>query len=305
MTIPAFALVLGLLLVLPGLPLSTLLGPEGPRVEEGEGMPGEAEVKALAAAWPDRIAETGFRDGDWMLRIDGEWFAWARGRLVPEAERSEWEQYAAFPFYRYPPGIPPLPDVDEERAARIRARVREEAADPPRRHPGFLGALLQAADREETESRMVRTEVAGFTVTVHRRLAEPLARVSDELRGLRQSDPEVAAFLRGLVEMNGYNYRYVEGTRSRSLHSYGVAVDLVPGSYAGRHAYWLWAMSKVKDFWTVPYEKRWMVPLPVVEAFEKEGFTWGGKWLFFDTMHFEYRPELLGPSAQGIGSATN
>jgi hypothetical protein len=23
------------------------------------------------------------------------------------------------------------------------------------------------------------------------------------------------------------------------------------------------------------------------------GFIWGGKWLFFDTMHFEYRPEIL------------
>jgi len=43
----------------------------------------------------------------------------------------------------------------------------------------------------------------------------------------------------------------------------------------------------------VPYARRWMVPTPVVEAFERHGFVWGGKWLFFDTMHFEYRPEVL------------
>ena len=36
-----------------------------------------------------------------------------------------------------------------------------------------------------------------------------------------------------------------------------------------------------------------MVPLPVVEAFEAEGFIWGGKWYHYDTMHFEYRPELM------------
>jgi hypothetical protein len=36
-----------------------------------------------------------------------------------------------------------------------------------------------------------------------------------------------------------------------------------------------------------------MIPLPVVQAFERQGFVWGGKWLFFDTMHFEYRPEIL------------
>ena len=27
--------------------------------------------------------------------------------------------------------------------------------------------------------------------------------------------------------------------------------------------------------------------------FETHGFIWGGKWYHYDTMHFEYRPELL------------
>jgi hypothetical protein len=30
-----------------------------------------------------------------------------------------------------------------------------------------------------------------------------------------------------------------------------------------------------------------------VDIFERHGFIWGGKWGHFDTMHFEYRPELL------------
>jgi hypothetical protein len=36
-----------------------------------------------------------------------------------------------------------------------------------------------------------------------------------------------------------------------------------------------------------------MPPAALVRAFERQGFVWGGKWLFFDTMHFEYRPEIL------------
>ncbi|MDD5211432.1 MAG: M15 family metallopeptidase, partial [Sulfuricurvum sp.] len=28
----------------------------------------------------------------------------------------------------------------------------------------------------------------------------------------------------------------------------------------------------------------------------KYGFIWGGRWYHYDTMHFEYRPELLAPS---------
>jgi hypothetical protein len=93
--------------------------------------------------------------------------------------------------------------------------------------------------------------------------------------------------------MNGYNYRFVDGTRTRSYHSYGLAIDLIPRSYGGRHPYWRWAMSREPDWWAVPYERRWMPPLPLVETFERHGFVWGGKWLFFDTMHFEYRPEVL------------
>lgn len=31
----------------------------------------------------------------------------------------------------------------------------------------------------------------------------------------------------------------------------------------------------------------------IVEAFEKHGFVWGGKWAHFDILHFEYRPEII------------
>ena len=41
------------------------------------------------------------------------------------------------------------------------------------------------------------------------------------------------------------------------------------------------------------YSYRNRIPWKIVEIFEKYGFIWGGKWYHFDTMHFEYRPELL------------
>jgi hypothetical protein len=42
---------------------------------------------------------------------------------------------------------------------------------------------------------------------------------------------------------------------------------------------------------TIPYENR--IPMEIVAIFEKHGFIWGGKWYHYDTMHFEYRPEIL------------
>ena len=32
--------------------------------------------------------------------------------------------------------------------------------------------------------------------------------------------------------------------------------------------------------------------MEIVRIFEKHGFIWGGRWYHYDTMHFEYRPEL-------------
>jgi hypothetical protein len=282
-----------LLLLVLGSPLSrNLVDAASFTVVAGDTLGGR-EVQALAAVWPDRIAETSFRGSDWMLRIGDEWFAWAHGRLLPEEQRYHWKDFAAMPFYRYALGMPLLPVLDEQTSSRLRQGVRDNQQNPPRRNEAFLGALLRAPTRAETESRLVTLEVAGFTVTVHARIQEPLKAVGRELQSLRLSDPAVKAFFKGLREMNGYNFRYVEGTRSRSLHSYGLAVDLIPKSYQGRNAYWMWAMNGTPDWWTIPYARRWMLPLPVVEAFERQGFVWGGKWLFFDTMHFEYRPEIL------------
>ena len=35
------------------------------------------------------------------------------------------------------------------------------------------------------------------------------------------------------------------------------------------------------------------IPTEIIDIFERRGFIWGGKWSHYDTMHFEYRPELL------------
>jgi hypothetical protein len=227
------------------------------------------------------------------VRVDESWYAWAHGRLLPESERGRWQDYAPLPFYDYPRRLAAFPKLDDETASRLRERVRDEQRHPPRRNEQFMGALLEASDRAETESHLVRTEISGFTVSIHERLSGPASRVSKALDDLRKTDPEVASYLCRLSEMKGYNYRYVEGTRSRSLHSYGTAIDLIPRRRDGGYSYWQWAMDEVPDWWTIPYEERWSPPAALVHAFERQGFIWGGKWFFFDTMHFEYRPELL------------
>lgn len=90
-----------------------------------------------------------------------------------------------------------------------------------------------------------------------------------------------------------FNWRPILGTSRMSPHSFGIAIDI----NTGHSEYWKWDH---RDDWmidSVEINLKWRnsVPLEIVEIFEKHGFIWGGKWYHYDTMHFEYRPEMLPP----------
>lgn len=259
----------------------------------GEESTGEQQIKALAIAYQDRIAEVAFRRDDWAVRVDDTWYYWAHGRLLPEELRQRWEEYASYRFYSYSLELPPIPNLDEESKRRLEDRLEQAAVTPPKRHEGFLSNLYQARTRAQTEARILTVHLMGFEVRVHEQIAEPLKTVNKNLEILSEIDPGVKRFIEELNELAGYNWREIAGTQSRSYHSYGIAIDLVPKSFGGRHTYWRWALQQTDEWYAIAYEQRWMVPLQIVNIFEQEGFLWGGKWFFFDTMHFEYRPEIL------------
>ena len=83
-----------------------------------------------------------------------------------------------------------------------------------------------------------------------------------------------------------FNWRRIKDTERLSLHSFGIAVD-INVEYSN---YWKWDDPGGERL-HLDYVNR--IPLEIVEIFEKHGFIWGGKWYHYDTMHFEYRPELL------------
>lgn len=107
-----------------------------------------------------------------------------------------------------------------------------------------------------------------------------LQKVSDEL----DEHPEWEKYLNGISSIN---WRFIAGTTRLSAHSYGIAVDIgVPMS-----DYWKWQFPKATETDSIKYHNRF--PLELIAIFEKYGFIWGGRWYHFDTMHFEFRPEIL------------
>jgi hypothetical protein len=117
------------------------------------------------------------------------------------------------------------------------------------------------------------------TVTMANGAAGALERVSRELDALP------GGLVKYVMPTAGtYSCRKVAGSRARSMHAYGAAID-INTKYAN---YWRWDSGYGRKL-------RWRnrIPIEVVRIFEKYGFIWGGHWYHHDTMHFEYRPELL------------
>jgi peptidoglycan LD-endopeptidase CwlK len=88
-----------------------------------------------------------------------------------------------------------------------------------------------------------------------------------------------------------FNWRPIAGSDQLSAHAFGIAIDIDP-DYSD---YWHWNIGGDHGK-VIPYKNR--IPHKIVEIFERHGFIWGGKWYHYDTMHFEYRPELLSPGSK-------
>mgnify|MGYP006266093181 FL=1 len=257
--------------------------------------PGYPVIRALARAYPGRVSRISVRDRQWVLQMDGVWYYWADGRLLSEEHLDDLEAFAPLRFYdHYAFGPLQKREVPPEFEARLRERDSVGGNDERSRFNAFNDALYRISSRLEAERIVEWTRFLDRRVRVHPLLIEPLRRVEERILAAAPGDPETQRFIDELFQIHGYNWRNIVGTARRSYHSYGIAVDLLPLRWYGGWAYWQWAYDGgVEEWWDLDLDDRWLVPQPIVDAFEAEGFIWGGKWLFFDNMHFEYRPESI------------
>ena len=101
-------------------------------------------------------------------------------------------------------------------------------------------------------------------IPMHRKCAVSFARVLDSLADRGNSGP--------LPYSGSFNYRLIRGGNSLSMHSYGCAVDFdVEHNPMGRLS-----------------PDGYHANSPLVLAFKREGWTWGGGWKSRpDPMHFQ------------------
>jgi hypothetical protein len=226
-------------------------------------------VATLIAAYPDALA-----------RYDDQTLYWRDGTAMPLSDGKNTKSFeqrlrhssiADQLLLPYPPGpldIPPSLDADP---GRFRNTAFFEKMYGDCKKGDVSRRLVPVAWLPNTWGKIVQvTSING----ADRRLKA----VSAEIDAL-PSDIKRAAY----PIAGSYNCRTVADTGLPSPHSYGIAIDL----NLDFSDYWYWRSHAGH----IEYRNR--MPMEIVRIFEHHGFIWGGKWYHFDTMHFEYRPELL------------
>ncbi|MDR2784731.1 MAG: M15 family metallopeptidase [Treponema sp.] len=266
----------------------------------------EAEdmVKLFAVAYGGRVGPAVFQDGDWTFEMDGVRWYYAQGRFLSGEDAERPEGFRPQFLYRYSPEPPGGPDeISPWRytANQILSRRQSSVSRMPYRlysDPGAIRSPLfetiwQARSKEEAFSHQRLISFLGRSVQIHQDIVSPLNRVEARIQKLAKNDPEIRQWIGNLQSITGWNWRNVAGSTSRSFHAYGAAVDLLMKVQPGMETYWQWTAAKGIDWRSIPAEKRQNPPVAAIRAFEEQGFIWGGRWARYDTMHFEYHPELL------------
>jgi len=257
----------------------------GPAFLSRSGSAGEAPapppagIARLAEVYPQALERI---DGNWLVWRDGTRMEIDDGRGVkPFAAWLEAPDIEDMLRVPYPAGADASPPPSESDPGRARNQAFFEKMYGDCRKGGVEPRLETVVWLPKKRGQRLR--ITGINGVTGR-----LAAVSRELDALP------ASFDKFLFPAAGtYNCRPIAGTGRPSAHGFGIAIDLA----TGMSDYWRWGVGTAGDAASesgagkVAYRNR--IPLEIVRIFERQGFIWGGRWHHYDTMHFEYRPELL------------
>ena len=282
---------------------------------QGENRPnmGIGNLKYLQKAYPDirfeRSWDKNVQDWKITMTIPSDLsekkeerkveLYWCNGSLLPESELKNSNMYWSI-LYPYEEELKDPAELSEDEKSKIRefssSDNRKNGAGTPM---FFFDAVYSSSTRASLEKHLTRITFLGHNATVHNRVVEPLKKVEKKINAIAKKDKEVSSFLTTIKSNDSYFWRIINGTNRKSFHSLGIAMDILPKKLNGKAIFWSWTKEADPENWMLtPLNRRWIPPQKVIDAFESEGFIWGGKWIIFDNMHFEYHPELLEYSKQ-------
>ena len=217
-----------------------------------------------------------------LERVDGSVLVWKDATRMP-LTHSGARTYSARLDH---PGLLDQLKIQYPACAPLGAAALNTDPGRVRYEPLFLKMYGASAAEVHKKLETVKWFGQRVSVTSVNGAAASLRQVAQEISShpelLRYAQPSAGAFL----------WRKVASTARQSLHSFGAAIDV----NTSLSDYWQWRGFKEGQP-GISYRNR--MPLGLVKIFERHGWIWGGRWYHYDTMHFEYRPELTGKTACG------
>lgn len=162
-------------------------------------------------------------------------------------------------------------------------KLMDKNFDPGRFRAYPLLSEVYGTSKQAVERNLANVSLGyrSFQFNKSNNAAASLKLAMNELIPLASKNHSIAGAL--FPSSGTFNYRLISGTGQLSPHSFGIAIDLARDP----RDYWQWASRDEGQKRLNAYPKE------VVEVFQRNNFVWGGKWSHFDTLHFEYRPEII------------
>ena len=235
---------------------------------------------------------------DWKIEISvndkTQILYWADAKFLPLEELENKDLYSSL-LYHYPNEIPNPKNFTEEDILKIKEFTNQKNRSEGKGTPQFLYNLIYEVEtRISTEAKIKSHSFLGKKTNTHQFIHQKLNLVQNEIFEIAKIDNEVNSFLEKLDSADSYAWRVISDSGNRSVHSMGLAIDVLPKGWQQKNLYWAWRRDIDPQNWMLlDLDRRWMPPQKVIEIFEEHGFIWGGKWIIWDNMHFEYRPEVI------------
>lgn len=251
-----------------------------PRAPDG-GLP-PAGLACLPTWYAGTVKWKG--DAGWGLDLEnGVFLSWDTNSSPGHVHDPESEELPDLQDIFDPPYVTgPIVPIDTTDAGPIE--------DPGRARVEQLFLATYGGKRSEVQERLTKVRFFGLRYPFHERAAEPLRRVVARLEPQVKANKKLLPFLKDIG--GTWIWRTIKRSKRLSGHAFGIAIDL----NVELSNYWRWTYRGQPMIW------KNKVPQEIVDAFEAEGFIWGGRWKHFDTMHFEYRPELISPLCRTSGT---
>lgn len=155
--------------------------------------------------------------------------------------------------------------------------------DPGRIRNEALLKYMYGQNEQEVRKHLVR--VKWFNQQL---LFTNINGASDSLQAVAKELSQLpASYHKYFSNSSTFYWRTVRGSNRLSAHSFGIAIDIC----IKFSDYWRWKNPGKSETDPITYMNR--IPKEIIQIFEKHGFISGARWYHFDTMHFEFRPDLL------------